>query len=112
MVTVADAETVGGSKSIDGYAPMYGEADDSSTPPNSQRTPVDTAELKRQMSGFVGTVEDVFDEAEQKSRKIQLDEIELTVAVNAKGEVSLWGLGSTEVGGSAALKLKFSRKDG
>lgn len=111
IVTAEPAKTtVTGEKSPDGYSPIYG--DEPNTTPETQRhrTPVKTEGLKRQMREFVGSVEEIFDEAEHNNTKIQLDEIELTVEVNAEGEVSLWGLGGTSVGGSAAMTLKFSRK--
>lgn len=106
--TTNPAETMV-SKGVEGYASFYDAPEPS---PQRERKPIKTAELKQQMSEFVAGVEDLFEEAEPKSGKIQLDEIELTVEVNAEGEVSLWGLGGTSVGGSAAITLKFSRKDG
>lgn len=102
-----------GSKGVEGYA--HGSAYDQpehKSPDHCNRTKVNTIKLKQQMREFVAGVEDLFAEAEAKNDQIQLDEIELTVEVNAEGEVSLWGLGGTSVGGSAAVTLKFSRKDG
>lgn len=113
VTATANPTEATGSKGVEGYA--YGSAygqPETPEPKHRDRTKIDTAKLKQQMSEFVAGVEDLFAEAEAKNDQIQLDEIELTVEVNAEGEVSLWGLGGTSVGGSAAVTLKFSRKDG
>ena len=41
--------------------------------------------------------------------KMQLEEVELVVEVNGKGQVSLLGTGG-ELGGKGAITLKFKRK--
>lgn len=98
LVTATPNAAATGSKSIEGYASFY-DAPTPEPPSQRERTPIKTTELKQQMREFVAGVEDLFEEAEPQGGKIQLDEIELTVEVNAEGEVSLWGLGGTSVGG-------------
>ena len=68
-------------------------------------------DLKGNMSQFLGVLEETFDQAEQSSSQIQLEEIEMTVEINGKGQVGLWGTGG-EVGGKGAIKLKFKRNNG
>ena len=65
--------------------------------------------LKQNMTEFLSVVESAFEKAEQSQVKMQLEEVELVVEVNGKGQVSLLGTGG-EVGGKGAITLKFKRK--
>ena len=65
--------------------------------------------LHQNMTEFLSVVESAFDKAEQSQVKMQLEEVELVVEVNGKGQVSLLGTGS-ELGGKGAITLKFKRK--
>lgn len=58
----------------------------------TQRVPLDAAVLKAQMGGLLSVVGDVFDQANQQT-DLQLDEVELTVEINAEGQVSILGNG-------------------
>jgi hypothetical protein len=57
----------------------------------------------------------VFDQAErqveqqQPERRLHLEEIELTVEVNAEGQLGILGSGG-KAGGKGGIKLKFTRK--
>ena len=68
-------------------------------------------DLKGNMSQFLEVLEETFEQAEQSSCLIQLEEIEMTVEINGKGQVGLLGTGG-EVGGKGAIKLKFKRNNG
>ena len=68
-------------------------------------------ELQSNMNQFLEVLGQTFDQAERNNSKIQLDEIELTVEINGKGQVGLLGTGG-EVGGAGAIKLKFKRNNG
>ena len=68
-------------------------------------------ELQSNTNQFLEVLGQTFDQAEQNNSKIQLDEIELTVEINGKGQVGLLGTGG-EVGGAGAIKLKFKRNNG
>ncbi len=74
-------------------------------------TRIKAADLKRNMSEFLEVVEETFEKAEKPSSKIQLEELELAVEINGKGQVSLLGTGG-EAGAKGAITLKFKRKDG
>ncbi len=60
---------------------------------------------------FLEVLGQTFEQAERNNSKIQLDEIELTVEINGKGQVGLLGIGG-EVGSKGAIKLKFKRNNG
>ena len=78
---------------------------------NSQQHWVEAEVLQSNMNQFLEVLGETFDQAEQNYSKIQLDEIELTVEINGKGQVGLLGTGG-EVGGKGAIKLKFKRNNG
>lgn len=78
-----------------------------------QRVSVKTDQLKSQMQGLVATVNDLFDTTQenpvvQPAHGLQLEEITLSVQVNGKGELSIFGAGG-EIGGSGGITLKFVR---
>jgi len=75
--------------------------------PRRTRTPLDAQALKTQMQGLLNVVEEVFDQASQQSG-LNLDEVELTVEINAEGQVSLLGNGG-KLGDKGGIKLKFKR---
>jgi hypothetical protein len=72
-----------------------------------QRVPLDAAALKAQMNGLLQVVSDVFDQASSQS-ELQLDEVELSVEINAQGQVSIMGNGGS-LSDKGAIKLKFKR---
>jgi hypothetical protein len=80
-----------------------------------ERVPVKVELLKQQVNQLVGMVAAVFDQAErqveqqQPDRKLQLEELELTVEVNAEGQLGILGNGG-KLGGKGGIKLKFTRK--
>jgi hypothetical protein len=81
--------------------------------------PVDR--LKHQVKQLVGLVTTVFDQAEyevehkqpnvlpENHRQLHLEEIELTVELNAEGQLGILGSGG-KAGGKSGIKLKFMRK--
>lgn len=82
---------------------------------DKKRVPIKAEKLQAEMAAFLLVIGKVFNEAEQQaiqsvdgSSKMQLDEIELSVEVNAEGQVSLLGSGG-KVGGKGAITLKFKR---
>ena len=70
---------------------------------------VKAQDLKQNVSEFLEVVEEAFDQAEKPKSKMQLDEIELSVEINAEGQVNLLGNGG-KAGTKGAIKLKFKRK--
>ncbi len=79
--------------------------------------------LQQNLSQFMGVVENLFTQAEKQAKKtqqiseasqklrMQLDQIELSVGMNAEGQVGFWGLAETKVGGITQIKLTFNRKE-
>ncbi len=106
IITDETADSNGGKSVIDtGFD--YGSEDKKSV----KRSRLSADELKQNMAEFLDVVEEAFENAEQRKSGMMLDEVELSVEVNGKGQVSLFGTGG-EAGGKGAIKLKFKRKDG
>lgn len=72
-----------------------------------KRVPVDAKALKTQMNGLLQVVGDLFGEAEQQTG-MRLNEVELSVEINAEGNVSLVGNGG-KLGNTGGITLKFVR---
>ena len=78
-----------------------------------QRVGVNANQLKTQLQELVSTVNALFDTSQpdpivESAHGLQLEEITLSVQVNAKGELSILGTGG-EIGGSGGITLKFVR---
>jgi hypothetical protein len=61
------------------------------------------------------TVGEIFTEAEQnapqtKEKGMELDTIELSIGINAEGNVGFWGIGQAKVSGVTQVNLTFKRK--
>ncbi|MEL6137074.1 MAG: hypothetical protein AAFR42_06655 [Cyanobacteria bacterium J06628_6] len=74
-----------------------------------KRVPLDAQALKTQMQGMLAIVNDLFDQA-QPSDGLQLSEVELSVEINAEGQVSLVGNGG-KLGNTGGITLKFTRPE-
>lgn len=72
-----------------------------------KRVPVDVTLLKRQMHGMMQVVDELFIQSENQT-KMQLDEVELKVEINAEGQLSLVGNGG-KLGNTGGITLRFSR---
>jgi hypothetical protein len=87
-----------------------------------KRIGLNVSELKSQMQDLLEVVNHLFDPAEPTAAMspsssspqapsqgvLRLDEVTLTVEVNAKGQLSILGTGG-ELGGSGGISLKFVR---
>lgn len=74
-----------------------------------QRVPVPVETLKQQMTGMLQVVTQLFSHvATQQQTGMELDEVELSVEVNAEGKLSIVA-GGVNMGGKGAIKLKFKR---
>jgi hypothetical protein len=71
------------------------------------RLPIPADQVKTQMQSMVAIINDLFDHASSQA-DLQLDEVELSVEINAEGKVSLIGTGGT-LGSKGGIKLKFVR---
>jgi hypothetical protein len=95
-----------GGRSSDDIGPSFGSTLSEQTP-TRKRIPIDAAALKTQMNGLLQVVGDIFDHAQQQTG-LQLNEVELTVEINAEGQVSLLGSGG-KLANKGGITLKFKR---
>ncbi|MDA0267842.1 MAG: hypothetical protein O3A14_13000 [Cyanobacteria bacterium] len=72
-----------------------------------QRVSLDAQALKAQMSSMLAIMDDVFSEANSRTG-LRLDAVELSVEINAEGQISIVGNGG-KLGNSGGMTLKFTR---
>jgi hypothetical protein len=72
-----------------------------------KRVPLDAVALKSQMSGLLKVVGDLFNQAEEQTG-MKLSEVQLSVEINAEGQVSLVGNGG-KLANKGGITLKFTR---
>lgn len=72
-----------------------------------QRVPLDAQALKVQMEGMISIVNDLFANA-TTDKGLHLNEVELSVEINAEGQLSLVGNGG-KLGNMGGITLKFIR---
>lgn len=68
--------------------------------------------LEDQMTHLLKSMGSVLSNARQRAGEIagmELDSIELSVEINAEGQVSLMGIGGAQAGASGAITLTFTR---
>lgn len=87
----------------------YDYGDEPEIKPDKRLRRISAQELKANMDEFLEVVQTIFEKAEQSQSSLQLEEIELSVEINGKGQVGLLGTGG-ELGGKGAIQLKFKRK--
>ncbi|MEO0458917.1 MAG: hypothetical protein AAF152_20375 [Cyanobacteria bacterium P01_A01_bin.114] len=73
-----------------------------------KRVSLDAQALKSQMQGMLAIVNDLFDQASTANAVLQLNEVELSVEINAEGQLSLVGNGG-KLGNTGGITLKFVR---
>lgn len=115
--TVEDVTVVDGERSGRDTGGGWGEPRrsrvDALRAAQKKRVPIRASVLKAQMQDMINMVDEVFAQDAQSldakdSNGLQLEEITLSVQVNAKGELGILGTGG-ELGGSGGITLKFSR---
>ncbi len=74
-----------------------------------KRVPLDALALKAQMAGLIQVVGDLFTTAAAKTG-MQLDEVQLSVAISADGKVNILGMGGGGLTNSGGITLKFIRQ--
>jgi hypothetical protein len=75
------------------------------------RSPLSAEQLKTNMKEFLDVMQEIFTQANRPiDLGMQLDELELSVEISGKGQVSLLGTGG-EAGAKGAIKLKFKRNN-
>jgi hypothetical protein len=72
-----------------------------------KRVTLDAVALKTQMNGLLQVVDDLFEQADQTTG-MTLTEVELSVEINAEGQVSLVGTGG-KLANTGGITLKFTR---
>ena len=75
--------------------------------PRRQRVSLDAQALQAQMTSLLAVVNDLFAEAD-RTTGLQLQEVELSVDINAEGQISLVG-NSGKLGNQGGIKLKLTR---
>ncbi|NEQ51834.1 MAG: hypothetical protein F6K11_17120 [Leptolyngbya sp. SIO3F4] len=93
-----------------GEAPKRGPVETITQNFKRKRVPLDAQALKTQMQGMLAVVNELFDEA-TVSNGLQLNEVELSVEINAEGQLSLVGNGG-KLGNTGGITLKFVRPEG
>jgi hypothetical protein len=76
----------------------------------SKRISLNVEDLKSQMQDLIAVVNDLFNPADPRvmpaSQGLQLEEVTLSVTVNAEGQLSILGTGG-KLGGSGGITLKL-----
>ena len=72
-----------------------------------RRVPLDAKAIKSQMKGLLTIVDDLFEQATTET-SLELSEVEITVEINAEGQVSLVGNGG-KLSNTGGITLKFVR---
>jgi hypothetical protein len=72
-----------------------------------KRISLDAQALKAQIGSMLAIMDDVFSEANARTG-LQLDEVELSVEINAEGQLSIMGNGG-KLGNTGGMTLKFTR---
>lgn len=78
------------------------------------RVEVSVKVIEAQMTQLMKSMGGVLGRAKQSAGEIagmELQEIELSVEINAEGKVSLIGVGGAQAGASGAITLKFGKPD-
>jgi hypothetical protein len=74
----------------------------------SAHVSLDSAQLEENMIELINKFGNRLLAPTSKAQPFEVDEIELSLSIDAKGKVSL--IGSFEVGGQAGIKVKLKRK--
>ncbi len=90
-----------------GFGPPRRVFEAEKTVSKRDRFSIPADKVKAQMQSMVAIVNDLFDQSTSRPG-LQLDEVELSVEINAEGKVSLIGSGGT-LGSKGGIKLKFVR---
>jgi hypothetical protein len=75
-----------------------------------KRVFLDAQALKVQVENMLAIMNDVLDQADTQTG-LRLDEVELSVEINAEGQLSIVGNGG-KLGNTGGMKLKFTRPKG
>lgn len=73
-----------------------------------KRVTLDARLLKEQMAGLLAIVDDLFEQAAQKSQ-MELEELELSVEIDGEGQVNLVG-NCVKLGSTGGITMKFKAK--
>jgi U3 small nucleolar RNA-associated protein 14 len=107
---VEETTKVTGERSGDDVGGGFGESElveTVKTIAKRQRVSLDAQALKSQMSSMLAMMDEVFSEANTRPG-LQLDEVTLSVEINAEGKVSIVGNGGS-LRNSGGMTLKFTR---
>jgi hypothetical protein len=109
-VETSEVEVRTGERSSDdtggGFGPLVTKQ---VTTMKTQRVPLDAAALKVQRNGLLQVIGALFDQAEQMPNGMVLDEMNLSVEINAEGQVSIMGNGG-KLGNKGTIALRAGRR--
>ena len=71
---------------------------------------VEVKEIKTQLSNFLASMQEILDGIPEKVTGYELESVDISVEINAKGTVSLLGTGG-ELGGTGGLTLHLINKN-
>jgi hypothetical protein len=107
---VQETVSVTGERSGEDVGGGFGEAglvEQVKTLAKRKRVSLDAQALKAQISSMLAIMDEVFSEANTRTG-LRLDEVELSVEINAEGQISIVGNGG-KLGNSGGMTLKFTR---
>lgn len=107
IITAEDLKSQGENKGKKGG--MF--ADDETAIDEEEKGIVSAETLQQNLKAFLEEIDETLGEVKTQDFKsgFKIEEIELSVGVNSKGKVGLWGIGA-EVGGNVAIKLKLKQQ--
>jgi hypothetical protein len=106
-IVVEETGTRGGADIGGGFDPPESTVETIAKSFKRKRVPIDALALKAQMNGLLNVVGELFEQADYQTG-MKLNEVELSVEINAEGQVSLVGNGG-KLGNKGGITLKFIR---
>ena len=71
---------------------------------------IDPARLSKNLNAFIAQMDSVLSETPDMVGGYKLTEMEVSLEINAEGQIVLWGVGG-HIGGTGGLSLTFKRED-
>lgn len=71
---------------------------------------VAVAAIQEKMRRFLASLDAILTASPQQVGGLTLDEIEISAQIDGKGNVGLWGIGSTEIAAHGGLKFVLRKK--
>ena len=107
---VEETEEIDGKRSSDDIGGGFGlpqAVEKITSVSKRKRVSLDAQALKVQMESMLAIMNDIFSQAETQTG-LRLEEVELSVEINAEGQVSIVGNGG-KLGNTGGMTLRFTR---